>query len=78
MRPSYNRIPVFLTHSLKRYVTKIVSAPETITQADYDLRGYSFKASEKCHIVLLAIEARRQASTLYALHSVMKYMLDAQ
>ena len=70
----YNRIPVFLTQALKTFVRKIACAPETITKEDYELRGYGFKADEKCHIVLLAIEARRQASLLYALHSVMRFM----
>jgi hypothetical protein len=69
---NYNKIPVFLTNSLKTFIKKLVCAPETITQADYELTGYSFQPSEKCHIVLLAIEARRQASLLYALHSVMQ------
>ena len=70
----YNKIPVFLTHSLKQLVRKIACAPETITMSDFELKGYNFKPSEKCHIVLLVIEARRQASLLYALHSVMRFM----
>jgi sestrin len=68
---------VFLTHALKTFVKKIVCAPETVTKADFELSGYNFKPDEKAHIVLLAIEARRQASLLYALHSVMKFMGSA-
>jgi hypothetical protein len=70
----YGRIPVFLTPALKTFVRKIVCAPDTITREDYELKGYNFKPDEKCHIVLLAIEARRQASLLYALHALMKFM----
>lgn len=72
---NYNKIPVFLTQSLKYFVKKVACAPDTITEDDYKLKGYNFLPDEKCHIVLLAIEARRQASLLYALHSVMKYTM---
>ena len=70
---NYNQIPIFLTASLKTYVKKIVCFPETITEADYELTGYNFKPDEKCHIALLSVEARRQASLLYALHCVRAY-----
>jgi len=70
----YARIPVFLTNALKTLVRKLVCAPDGITAEDIELKGYNFKPDEKCHIVLLAIEARRQAALLYALHSVMKFM----
>jgi hypothetical protein len=71
----YNKIHVFLTSNLKAFVKKIVCFPDSITQSDFELPGYTFKPSEKAHIVLLAIEARRQASLLYALHAVMKHSM---
>lgn len=67
-------VSVLLSPSLKQFVKKICVAPETLTVADYALKGYSFGHDEKCHIALLAMEAHRQATLLYALHSVMKYM----
>lgn len=34
----------------------------------------ALRPEERCHINLLALEARRQAALLYGLHAVMLYM----
>ena len=74
----YNKIPLFLSNNLKNYIKKLTTAPETIQLQDYEMRGYTFNPDEKAHIVLLAIEARRQAELLYSLHAVMTYMTTTQ
>jgi sestrin len=74
----YNKIPIFLSNNLKTYIKKVTCMPEQVTAGDFDLRGYKFGPDEKCHIVLLAIEARRQAILLYALHAVMRHMTQQE
>jgi hypothetical protein len=34
----------------------------------------ALRAEERCHINVLALEARKQASLLYGLHAVMLFM----
>jgi len=69
---NYNKLPIFLSEPVKMFVKKIACDPETLTEADFQLKGYSFRLDEKCHIALLTMEAHRQAALLYALLAVMK------
>ena len=61
----------FVTVTIKRYIKKVVCTPEVITGTDYTNMEIKLLDSEKCHINIIALEARRQASVLYGLHAVM-------
>lgn len=74
---NYHRIPVFLSQSVRTYVKKVACDPESLTFADYELKGYSFTHPERAHIALLAAEAHRQASLLYGLYALNKYITQS-
>lgn len=48
--------------------------PESVTKEDFDGFSATLGPDEKCHICLLALEARKQAGLLHGLQAVMKYM----
>jgi len=72
---NYHEVNVFVHKPLKAFIKKIVCVPETITKKDYNTLGYELAATEKCHLALLTVEARKQAELLYGLHAVMKHMM---
>ena len=65
-----------LNRNTKLYLKKIACCPETIKESDYRLCSLELTDSEKCHLALLAMEAKRQSSILYALHNLMRYMME--
>lgn len=73
---NYDNVPILLQPTVRTFIRKVACTPlpDVITEADYAIAGYGFEHSEKCHITLLTIEARRQAALLYALHAVMSHM----
>ena len=74
----YRQVNVFLKdRTFKSFLKRAVCLPETLCFAEFrDALGrYSFRPSEKLHVVLLAAEGRRQACQLFALHAVMKHMM---
>ncbi len=72
----YKMVNIFLSRPLKAFVKRITCFPDSIGAAEFEeaLGTYSFRPSEKLHIVLLAAEGRRQACLLHALHAVMEHM----
>lgn len=70
----YRQINLVLDRKLKVYVKKIVCAPETITKEDWEFSDV-LTYSERCHIALLASNARAQASLMYALRALHKMMM---
>lgn len=70
----YSLVNNLLNRRMKAYVKKMVCKPDDIISADVSNLGYHLQPAEKCHIALLASEARKQAELLYGLHAVMKLM----
>jgi len=64
------------TYVFSRLILSLPSNKDTlssISMADLNL-GTQFQPEEKVHVALLAAESRRQASLLYALRGVSKYL----
>jgi hypothetical protein len=72
----YKMVNIFLSRPLKAFVKRVTCFPDSIGAAEFEeaLGTYSFRPSEKLHIVLLAAEGRRQACLLHALNAVMEHM----
>lgn len=70
----YRQVNVFLPKAVKAFVKKVACFPESVTKEDFDTFSVVFSQSEKVHICLLALEARKQAGLLHGLHAIMKYM----
>jgi hypothetical protein len=73
---NYSKCGMLTDHiALESFVKKIAAKPETLDKRDFDnLTRLALDCSERCHIALLAFEARRQASLLYGLHAIMTHM----
>jgi sestrin len=69
----YARVNQLIHQKTKSYVKKVALEPFTITSSDMNL-GMQFMPEEKAHISFLAAESRKQASVLYCLRAVSKYL----
>lgn len=49
---NYSKIPIFLQPSVKQYIKKVACEPypESISAADFEIKGYSFKDDEKVRV----------------------------
>ncbi len=70
----YENVSIYLRASVRSFVRKMATDPESLTADDFAMSGYSFTVSEKCHIALLVAEARRQATLLYGLRTIMQHL----
>ncbi|GJQ10517.1 hypothetical protein GpartN1_g2308.t1 [Galdieria partita] len=70
----YRLVNLILKQSLKAFIKKVACKPETISRNDYERMGLALRPEEKVHIVLLSMEARKQAELLYGLHAIMQWM----
>ncbi|CAG8510193.1 15549_t:CDS:2 [Dentiscutata heterogama] len=52
---------------------KLCCTPEDITIDDWSDMGFEFSSEDKCHVNLIAVEARKQAELIYGLWNVMKW-----
>ena len=73
---NYGTVNELLLRNLKKFTKDMVFTPFAVTAQDLVNLGYSLSPEEKCHIALLATEARKQAELIYALHAVSKHLLD--
>jgi len=69
----YSDINRFLKVPTKRYIKRLVTTPWLLRRDDYNAIVGGMTDGEKCHINLLALEAKKQASIMYALSSVVKH-----
>lgn len=67
----YAQVNTLLNRQLKRYIKKVVCYPQHLIPSDFLQQGYVWRADEKVHVALLAVEGRRRACLLYGLHAVM-------
>mmetsp|Transcript_55846 Transcript_55846/g.131826 ORF Transcript_55846/g.131826 Transcript_55846/m.131826 type:complete len:211 (-) Transcript_55846:24-656(-) len=70
----YHLVNRLLNIKVKQYVKKLSCSPNMITSNDYDDMGYKFQPDEQVHVNILAIQARRQAELIHALHAVAQFM----
>ena len=54
------------------FVKKVACCPYVVNKADFDTFSDVFTKEEKCHILLLVMEARKQACLLYGLRRVLQ------
>jgi len=66
----YQDINVYLNKFNKSFIKKIVCYPEHVTAHDFQQLGYVMAPYEKLHLCALAVESRKQAELLYALHAL--------
>jgi len=71
---NYACINKYLNKPIKRFIKKCACFPQDVTKSDYDVFGYDFTDDEKCHVALLVVEARRQASIVFGLKALGKYL----
>eukprot|EP01084_Bolivina_argentea_P265924 450894_1 len=70
----YSYINFYLPIKLKIFIKKLVCYPQIITINDFNKMGVALKEQEKIHIAILALTAKYQASLLFALRGIMKYI----
>lgn len=68
----YYEVNQLVTREIKNYCRTIVFFPDLVTEKQYQTFVDEMTNSERVHINLLAIEARKQAELLFALNAVMK------
>ena len=66
----YKEVNIYLNRSIKAFVKKTVCYPELISRSDFVHFSPLLQASEKCHIGLLILEARKQAEIVYGIRSL--------
>jgi len=69
----YREVNTLLTKPLKSYVKTVVCYPQLVTAGLWK-NFIRIQPSEKVHICMLAMEARKQAELLYGLSAVMQFM----
>jgi sestrin 1/3 len=71
----YGEINSLLDRNLKTFIKTACCYPDRITKQDYDSILVELLDSEKVHVNLMILEAKNQAVLLYALKTIMRYML---
>lgn len=69
----YRDINTFLNKKFKMFLKKVCCTPEKIIHKDWRNVGFQLREEEKCHVNLIAVEARKQAELIYGLSNVMKW-----
>lgn len=57
-----------------RVSLQVICFPENVTFSDYTSALPFLRQDEVCHVLLLAIESRRQSELLYALNALMAHV----
>ncbi|RUS19053.1 PA26 p53-induced protein-domain-containing protein [Jimgerdemannia flammicorona] len=70
---AYSDINRYLNPRMQQYIKKVCCSPEEIRYRDWKNIGLSLRPEEKCHVNLLAVEARKQVELVYALYAVDNY-----
>jgi len=69
----YRDINTFLNKRIKAFLKKVCCTPGEISFNDWRGVGFRLREEEKCHVNLIAVEARKQAELIYGLSCVMKW-----
>ena len=67
---NYATINLVLPRPLKAFVKRVVCAPESLSPDDFHAFSSALTHSERVHVVLICVEARRQAALLWGLRAV--------
>lgn len=67
----YREVNIFMNRPTKHFCKKVACFPEAITADDFSSFSTELMPEEKCHLVLLACEARKQVSLMYGLRALM-------
>ncbi len=65
---------VNLPFALGSPLAQVICFPENVTLSDYTSALPFLRQDEVCHVLLLAIESRRQSELLYALNALMAHV----
>ena len=71
---NYATVNELLLRNLKKFTKDLSLTPWQTSPQDFVNLGYSLSPEEKCHIALLATEARKQAELMYALHAISRHL----
>ncbi|GES88938.1 sestrin-1 isoform X2 [Rhizophagus clarus] len=69
----YRDINTFLNKRIKAFLKKVCCTPEEVRYSDWRGVGFRLREEEKCHVNLIAVEARKQAELVYGLSCVMRW-----
>lgn len=65
----YREVNLFMNRATKHFCKKVACFPETITARDFREFSTVLLPEEKCHVILLACEARKQVALMYGLRA---------
>ncbi|CAH0480610.1 unnamed protein product [Peronospora belbahrii] len=70
----YRQVNTYLNRPTKIFLKKVACTPWKVREEDFAHFDRALSPSEKCHVVLLVAEARKQAGLMYGLRAVMNHM----
>lgn len=70
----YSQVNTYLNRPTKMFIKKVACTPWKVRRADFEHFDRTLGASEKCHVVLIVAEARKQAGLMFGLRAVMNHM----
>lgn len=70
----YRQVNEYLDQPTKIFLKKVACTPWKVRRRDFEHFDRALSNSEKCHVVLIVAEARKQAGLMFALRAVMNYM----
>ncbi|KAG7380725.1 Sestrin-1 [Phytophthora pseudosyringae] len=70
----YRLVNTYLNRPTKIFLKKVACTPWKVRQEDFAHFDRTLSPSEKCHVILLVAEARKQAGLMYGLRAVMNHM----
>ena len=68
----YREVNTYLNRPIKAFVKKFACCPDSIELSDFMYFSTMLLPSEKCHIALLILEAKKQAEILYGVRAIEK------
>ncbi|KAH7463071.1 hypothetical protein KRP22_001682 [Phytophthora ramorum] len=70
----YRQVNTYLNRPTKIFLKKVACTPWKVRQEDFAHFDRTLSPSEKCHVILIVAEARKQAGLMYGLRAVMNHM----
>ncbi|OWZ19928.1 Sestrin-like protein [Phytophthora megakarya] len=70
----YRQVNTYLNRPTKIFLKKVACTPWKVHEEDFAHFDRTLSPSEKCHVILLVAEARKQAGLMYGLRAVMNHM----
>ncbi|KAI9921485.1 hypothetical protein PsorP6_001165 [Peronosclerospora sorghi] len=70
----YRQVNTYLNRPTKIFLKKVACTPWKVCKEDFAHFDRIMSPSEKCHVILIVAEARKQAGLMYGLRAVMNHM----